>query len=152
MLRDKMQKDAADAKRRAEKHKEQLLATENLLETLQSMKRYTPIQLGDGSPAAGGAAARKNRFEVLDRLARLGIGLSAEQKNDWSWFKKEWDDEMVAQHGVSWESTFAAWMQEVLDKIQAESSDAMTQFVYNETLRCFSESFALVVPGASCSN
>ena len=52
------------------------------------LSKLTLDALGEGSPNAGGAKARKNRFEVLDRLSRLKAGLSAGQKNDWSWFKE----------------------------------------------------------------
>ena len=93
---------------------------------------------------AGGPKARKNRFEVLDRVARIRAGLSAGQKNDWAWFKEAWDKEMVNQHGANWPSVFARWMQNVVDD---ECSNAFSKFVYNETCRVFHGTVALHVPG-----
>ena len=100
--------------------------------------------MGSGSANAGGAKAKRNRFGVLDRLARIGAGLSAGQKNDWPWFKEAWDKEMVTQHGAKWASLFATWMQNVLDD---ERSNAFSTFVYNETCRVFHGVAALHVPG-----
>ena len=50
----------------------------------------------------GGGLARKRRFEVLDRMARSGAGLSVHQKNDWAWFKEEWDQKMLAELKGDW--------------------------------------------------
>ena len=71
--------------------------------------------LGAGSANAGGPKAKRNGFEALDKFSRLGSGLSAGQKNDWAWSKEEWDKEMVAVHGAAWASTFASWMQTLLN-------------------------------------
>ena len=117
---------------------------ENIGACRHAIKSFTPAALGEGSANAGGAKAKKNRFEVLDRLARLGAGLSAGQKNDWPWFKESWDGAMVAQHGANWRSVFAGWVQSVLDD---KRSTAFSLFVYNETLRVFHASAALHVPG-----
>ena len=57
--------------------------------------------LGAGSANAGGPEAKRNGLEALDKLARLGSGLSAGQKNVWAWFKDEWDKEMVTVHGAA---------------------------------------------------
>ncbi len=109
-----------------------------------AIKTFTLEALGEGNDNAGGPKARKNRFEALDRLARIRAGLSAGQKNDWSWFKEAWDKEMVKQHGANWASVFAKWMQSVLDD---ECSNAFSTFVYNETCRVFHGTAALHVPG-----
>jgi hypothetical protein len=109
-----------------------------------AIKTFTLEALGEGNDNAGGPKARKNRFEVLDRLARIRAGLSAGQKNDWPWFKEAWDQEMVKQHRAIWASVFAKWMQSVLDD---ERSNAFSTFVYNETCRVFHGTAALHVPG-----
>ena len=109
-----------------------------------AIETFTLDALGEGSATAGGLKGRKNRFDVLDRLARIGAGLSAGQKNDWAWFKEAWDKEMVNQYGVDWASNFAKWMQQVLDD---ERSNAFSTFVYNETCRVFKGVAALHVPG-----
>ena len=101
--------------------------------------------LGEGTANAGGAKARKNRFEVRDRLSRIRSGLSTEQKVEWPWWKEEWDAAMVKEYKGTWGSTFAKWMQHVLCD---ESSNAFSTFVYNETCRVFQGTCALHVPGA----
>ena len=80
-----------------------------------AIKTFTLDALGEGNDSAGGLKARKNRFEVLDRLARNGAGLSAGQKNDWPWFKETWDKEMVSHHAANWASVLSGWMQNVLN-------------------------------------
>ena len=110
-----------------------------------AIKTFTLDALGAESSNAGGVKARKNRFEVLDRLSRLKAGLSAGQKNDWPWFKESWDAAMVAEHRSNWASVFAGWVQNVLED---ERSTAFSLFVYNETCRVFHASAALHVPGS----
>ena len=135
-------RDAAVAELRNTRRKIQEM--ESICESRHAIKSFTLVALGEGNGNAGGAKARKNRFEVLDRLARIRAGLSAGQKNDWSWFKEAWDKEMVKEHGANWASLFAKWMQNVLDD---ESSNAFSKFVYNETCRVFHGTAALQVPG-----
>ena len=117
---------------------------EELSACRHAIKSYTIPELGDGSPKAGGSKARKKRFEVLDRLSRLKAGLSAGQRNDWLWFKESWDAAMVTEHGASWASVFAGWVQTVLDDPR---STAFSVFVYKETCRVFHATAALQVPG-----
>ena len=135
-------RDAAVAELRYIRRKIQEM--ESICASRHAIKSFSLEALGEGNGNAGGAKARKNRFEVLDRLARIRAGLSAGQKNDWSWFKEAWDKEMVKEHGANWASLFAKWMQNVLDD---ESSNAFSKFVYNETCRVFHGTAALQVPG-----
>ncbi len=136
-------RDAAVAELRATKRRIQEMESINACR--HAIKTFTLDALGEGSHNAGGAKGKKNRFEVLDRLSRIGAGLSAGQKNDWPWFKEAWDREMVQQHGVTWASVFAKWMQNVLED---ERTNAFSTFVYNETCRVFHSIAALHVPGA----
>ena len=110
-----------------------------------AVNNFTLEALGAGTENAGGARARNNRFEVLDRLARLGAGLSAGQKNDWTWFKAAWDKEMVNEHEDRWAKRFSERMQSVLED---ECSNAFSTFVYKETCRVFHDTAALHVPGS----
>ena len=87
---------------------------------------------------------RKNRFEVLDRLARIRAGLSSGKKNEWLWFKEAWDKEMVNQHRADWASVFAKWMQNVLED---DCSNALKKLVYSERRRVFHGTAGLHVPG-----
>ena len=135
-------RNAAFAEMRETKRK--IVEMENISACRHAVKSFTLEALGKGSLNAGGAKARKNRFEVLDRLARIRAGLSPGQKNDWPWFKEAWDKEMVKQHGAHWGSLFAKWMQNVLGD---ECSNAFSTFVYKETCRVFKGISALHVPG-----
>ena len=108
-------------------------------------KTFTLDELGADSINAGGAKAKKIRMEVLERLRHMKAGLSADQRNDWSWFKEFWDQEMVIRHGQAWAKTFSGKVQKVLDD---ERSNAFSVFVYNETRRVFQGMEALPVPGS----
>ena len=135
----KLRKQMEETKASLRQKKEELLALENLIETKHAMKSYTVESLS-------GPQSRKRRFEVLDRLARTGPGLTAEQKNDWSWFKAAWDQKMQAEHKGQWGETFATWVQHVLNEIDAGHASAFSTFVYNETCRCFNTVPALTLP------
>ena len=106
---------------------------------------FTLHALGGDSENAGGAKARKNRMEVLEHLSRMKAGLSASQRNEWSWFKKAWDQAGHAQHGAAWPKTFSGWVQKVLDD---ERSNAFSMFMYNESRKVFRGMEALPVPGS----
>ena len=108
------------------------------------METFTPDALGQGYKIAGGAKGKQRRFEVLYRLARIKAGLSAGQKNDWQWFKEAWGGAMVDEYKDNWGSTFASWMQRVVDD---DRSNAFSVFVYNETARVLHGTMALYVPG-----
>ena len=135
-------RDAAVAELR--KTKRQMMEMESIRESRHAIKSYTLEALGKGSGNAGGAKGRKSRMDVLDRLSHLKAGLSAGQKNDWTWFKENWDQAMVTQHEAGWAELFGKWMQNVLDDSR---SNAFSVFVYNETCRVFQDVAALHVPG-----
>ena len=124
--------------------KKEISDKEALKACRHAVKTYTVQALGDGTEDGGGYNDRVLRWEVLDRLARLGAGLSDGQKNDWTWFKSSWDEAMLAEHTYNWPMIFAGFMQGVLDD---ERTNAFSDFVYNETLRVFSSHAALSVPG-----
>ena len=111
-----------------------------------AMKMFSVEMLGANDSKAGGAASRKNRVEVLDRVARHGAGLSAAQQNDFEWWKRAWDDAMVEQHKGQWAETFATWMQDV---ISSSETNAFSQFMHTETNRVLRHLFpkVLAVPG-----
>ena len=135
----KLRKEMEDTKANLKRKKEEILALENLMETKHAMKSYTVDSLS-------GPQSRKRRFEVLDRLARTGPGLTAEQTNDWSWFKVAWDQKMQTEHKKEWGETFAMWLQHVLNEIDRGQANAFSEFVYKETCRCFDTVPALTLP------
>jgi hypothetical protein len=124
--------------------KKQIQVVESIVACRHAIKTFTLQALGEGGAKAGAAKARKNRFEVLDRLSRIRAGLSAGQWNDWTWFKEAWDAQMVLDHGASWASVFAKLMQSVLED---ERSNAFSTLVYLETCRVLQGTAALHVPG-----
>ena len=107
-----------------------------MLETRSYMKRFSLEDLGQGKSRSGGAVSRKNRCEVLDRMAKLGTGLSHEQRNDWAWFKQHWDEKMIIEHGEGWATTFSEWMQACLNSYESGTSNAFSQFVHLKRSVC----------------
>ena len=142
---DKALKDRDAAVAELKKTKRIIKEMESIRACTHAIKTFTKAALGADSDNAGGPKSKKNRLEVLDRLARIKAGLSAGQRNDWPWFKEAWDQEMVTQHGPDWASLFSGWVQTVLDD---ERSNAFSVFVYNETRRVFHGTSALHVPGS----
>ena len=124
----------ADLKR----HKYAIADNESINESKTAMEPYTVEWFGQGDNNAGGPQGRKRRHEVLDRLSRLGQGLSPDQRDDFAWFKDSWDFAMLEKHKQNWGGEFAAysrgiWIQDTLDN----GSNAFSLFVYNETRRLF---------------
>ena len=119
---------------------------EQALEAKRACKAFSLSELGEGRPRGGGAAGAKTRHQVLDRLARLGEGISPSQRNDYAWFKEAWDKKMLEQHGAGWPALFASWSQRLLDAHAQGDRAAFSAFVHDETMRCFGDEVALVVP------
>ena len=144
-----LQKRLSDAKSELKKKKEQLVEADKLAACKHNLKTFSSDQLGQGSETGGGAAGRKKRAEVLDRVARLGSGLSASQQNDWEWFKYHWDQHMLQEHACNWGGTFASLMQNVIDEHASVCGNAFSLFMKAETDRVFAEMPVLQVPGCS---
>jgi hypothetical protein len=132
------------AKEALKKRKAEVLALECLVECKHALKSFTFEFLGDGQQNNGGLKAKKARLEVMNRIANLGAGLTPTQRNDWAWFKEAWDKKMSGQHPDNWGSTFAGWMQKVVDDLR-DNAGAISQFVATETRRCFADQQALRV-------
>ena len=109
-------------------------------------KMYTLEQLGDKHSTAGGAGWRKHRFDALDRLSWQGAGLHPAQRNEFDWWKRQWDDAMVDEHKNKWAALFASWMQNIMN---SSESNAFSAFMHDETNRVLRSKFqvALTVPG-----
>ena len=69
-----------------------------MLETKHAIKQFSFEDWDKGRSRGGGVVAKKRRWEVLDRLARLGQGLSPGQRNGSSWFKDAWDASMLEEY------------------------------------------------------
>ena len=142
----RIRKTTAETSEVLRKRKQDILALENILAARKAFKRYAPESLGQGKSRSGGVAARKLRFEVLDRMVNLGSGLSAPQSNDWAWFREAWDSKMSAEHADDWGGFFSGWMQKVLDDMTNGVSNAFSEFVHAETVRNFKDVPMLVLP------
>ena len=110
------------------KRKLEIMHAEGVLEAKHAIKTYSLEDLGQGRSRGGGAAARKRRLEVLDRLARLGQGLSPARRNELSWWKDEWGTKMLEEHWEDWPAVFAGWVQRVLDDTEAGMVNAFFPF------------------------
>ena len=141
-----LDKQIKDAAKLLKKRKKDVLEAEMRLESKHVIKSFSVEFLGQNHARGGGAAGRKRRFEVLDRLARLGAGLSAPQKNDWTWFKEAWDEKMLEEHEAEWGGVFAGWTQKVLNDLEGGAANALSLFVHAETCRCFGGVCLLRVP------
>ena len=94
--------------------------------------------LGYNAPNPNLDRYRKKRHLLLDKLARLGQGLSAAQKADFPWFKDAWDEAMLESHGVEWGNVFAMHVQHILDEITAGVTNAFSVMIHKETHRVLS--------------
>ena len=53
---------------------------------------------------------------------------------------------MLEEHGDEWAQVFAEWAQRVVAESEGGVANAFSQFVHNETRRCFDSERALHVP------
>ena len=79
---------------------------EAVVTATEAMKTFSLDSMGGGKKNAGGKEGQKTRFEVLERV-RAVAALSAEQRNDWEYFKTTWDKLMAECHGADWPKLFA---------------------------------------------
>ena len=141
-----LRKETKQANELLRKRKQELLSIKSLPETRHAMKQYSPEAFGQGKARSGGVAARKLRYEVLEKIAMLGSGLTAAQKNDWAWFREAWDEKMCGEHAQEWGGIFSQWMQKILDDVTDGVANAFSVFMHDETKRHFSKTPMLVLP------
>jgi hypothetical protein len=141
----KLRKQIQDANAKLRSTKQSIVDAEAVLEAKHAVRSFAIEDLGGG----GRGNAKKQRLELLDRLSRIGQGLSAPQRNDFVWFKNAWDARMSEEHGDGWPHVLAGWVQNILNDFEVGTGNAFSVFVRAETIRNFSETLALQVPGAS---
>ena len=141
----KLPKESLSAKEQLNTRKKELMSLECILETKHAIKRYSPEGLGLGN-TCGGQAAMKLRYEVIDKMAKLGSGLTPAQKNEWAWFREAWGTRMREEHNTDWGGTFSQWMQHILDDITGGAFNAFSTFMHEGTIRIFSKTAMLVMP------
>ena len=102
--------------------------------------------LGQGRAKGGNKEHRQNRYDVLERVRRVG-NLTEDQKGQWEFFKTQWDAAQASAIGTNWGQVFAENLQEVLLKMMHGESDAFSKFVKKETDRVLGGKGALLAPG-----
>ena len=98
------------------------------------MATYTPEMLGHGVANARGEY-KKRRHAVLDKLSKLGQGISPSQQNDFAWFKHKWDETMLLEYGDQWGHVFATFVQHILNQINSGTTNAFSVMMHKETRR-----------------
>jgi hypothetical protein len=126
--------------------KRALFETELALEAKRAVKAFSLYELGEGRTRSGGAEGKRNRGQVLDRLVRLGLGISPAQRNDYAWFKDAWGCNMLAERGDDWPAVFAGWAQRLAQAHEEGDRTAVSKLTHDETQRCVGEELALVAP------
>ena len=143
----KAKKEAMDAKRQTAATRARLKEAHTFLECAAACKKYSPRMLGEGFKDGGPKQCRELRFEVLDRLlAQSRDALTPQQKNDWQWFKREWDAKMGAEYNKTWGSRFAGIVQHLLSELADGKTSAVADFMHNETVRVLSSVPVLKLP------
>ena len=133
------------AKRKAtkaaiQKQKSDLKAFESHCEMNVALKSFLPGCVGQGKVNNGGKDCQKKRFEVLDRMAKHGNGLTAQQRNEWGWLKQHWDAYYTKEHGEDWPTIFLQMINKVHYDMYSEGNPALfSQFVVKETKRIVTE-------------
>jgi len=135
----KAKQEATAAKRQLTAARAKLKETQSLHECGETLKRFSPKMLGDECAHGGPNHCRQARFEVLERLLAHGNALTPQQKNDWPWFKREWDAKMAAAHDKTWGSKFAGYMQNLVEELEKGNASAVTDFMCNETMRVLND-------------
>ena len=142
----KLRSSIKDANSTLKRRRAAIMDAESVLEMKHSTKTFSLEYLGHSRSRGGGAAGKKKRCEVLDRLSRLGQGLSGAQRNDFGWWKDNRDANMLEEHCGGWPGGFAELAQRVLKDVEDGIGNAFSLFVYAETRRGFDGALALQVP------
>ena len=80
-------------------------------------------------------------------FGQTDVALPLQQIGQWEFFKTHWDEAQATENGVNWGTVFAESIHCVLRKLLHGESDALSEFVKNETDRVLRDKGALVVPG-----
>ena len=139
-------RNITQARKTLKEQKLRILDAEATLHVRQQVRRFSPDDLGHSRRNCGGALGKKNRLEVLKRMAGLGAGLSASQKMEFSWFCDAWDAAGIEDFGDEWPDMFSVWIQTVVEEHENAVVTAFSSFVYSETTRRLSGAVALALP------
>ena len=126
---------AKEEERKVKAARQKLRILEDTAVMKKEMATFTPESLGYNVPNHQEKKYRERRHTVLDRLSKLGQGLSSAQKIDFPWFKEAWDKAMLDRYGSEWGVLFASQVQHILDDISAGKTNAFSLMVHSETQR-----------------
>lgn len=129
---------AAKAKQDLAKARKDLREATDAVAAQEALRTFSLADLGKGHPKGGTAEHRRNRKDILHRISQRGQ-LTSQQRNDWSWFTKEWDNALADQHGAGWGEKFAGITQGLLNQLEGGAVDAVAVFMANETKRVLSQ-------------
>ncbi len=104
-------------------------------EDLAVLRNFSLADLGAGHPEGGTADQFQNRRVVLERMLLRGSQPTAQQRTDFTWFQRAWDEEGVRAHGADWAATFMAHCHDVLRRMASGRPDAVLSFMRDETQR-----------------
>lgn len=135
----KMKRDLHELENKAKKARLALRELQGLQECNDALKTWSPEMLGFGHLRGGGANFVKRRMEVMDRIAAQADSMSAQQKNDWEWFKEQWDSKNIEQHGKDWGKVFAETMNGLMHELKAGRTSAVADFMYKESKRLLND-------------
>ena len=141
-----LEKKLSDSKANFRKLSAELKRIEAVVTALASSKAYSVEMLGQNKARGGTNEHRKNRYDVLERVRRVG-NLTEAQNGQWELFKTRWDALKAEEEGENWGRRFAENMQGVLDRLLNGEETAFSQFVKQETDRVLITTGALVAPG-----
>ena len=96
---------------------------------------FTPESLGYQAHNWRKVEFKKRRYDVLDRLSKLGKGLSPAQMRDFGWFKESWDEKMLDEEQELWGFNFLTLVQKILLDVAEGQTNAFSKFMHSETHR-----------------
>ena len=145
------EKHLMDAKSKESKGKFSKLTAElkridAVVTAMTHQKTFSTQMLGQGRPNGGNKEHRLHRYDVLERVRRVG-SLTGEQNGQWEFFKTQWDGAQATVFGANWGNRFAEIIHAVLVKILHGDAHAFSEFVKIETDRVLGDAGALVAPG-----
>ena len=128
---------AAKAKQELAKARKDLREASDAVAAENALRTFSLADLGKGHRSGGTAEHRRNRKDILHRVAQRGQ-FTAQQRNDWAWFAKEWDNAQAEEHGPERGEKFAGVMQALLNDLAEGATGAVGVFMANETRRVLS--------------
>ena len=144
--KDRVRRELAEVTARLKKTRQLNREAEAVVAARAQIKAYSLEMLGKGKKNAGGQQYHKTRMEVMERLRRVAT-LTPQQTADWQYFKTEWDKEYANIMDEHWPEMFAEIVQDIVNKLTAGTTNALSEFMHRETQRILNTTPALMVPG-----